>query len=284
MSGDRFAQFSDRVKQYIENAVQVLAPLNVDKQNTKLKKIEQEVCSKSADPEKASQIVAAIREKLDSASSISGLSITQTMIDGPVTATTTQKRPLSPKKVSPKPAAAKKVKVTPPLAQADSLAGRPLSDGFIVDDNGEGTLIDAEDESDEESDEEVDPVFDPKTYTTKVFDPKTNKMKGIIDFRTMSREVKSEVERRQKERAAHLEQKYLSKHVLPEDDDEFCAIRAKHAQRQLEKNREDFKSLNAKLEKAETEAEMEILKDRILMLENEAAEQQKIIKRATAKK
>lgn len=264
--------FSDRVSQYIETVVQKLAPLSTSQQNGQLKIVEAK-CAAKADPEMTKRIMATIREKLMSShettpSVITGLSITGTMINGP----SAKKRPTSSTAVKP---VAKKTKPAAP----PSVVGRPLSDGFIVDDTGEGTLIeedededDDDDDDDEEEDseeEEIDPVFDHRTYTND---------KGKVEFEDMEEAVRREVENRRQDRAKNLLGGRLATHVLPEDDQAFFAIRAKHTLHQYVRSKAQIAELTKKLEESTKQTDKKLFAARLASLKKDAAEQLSIIR------
>jgi hypothetical protein len=275
--------FSERITQYIDTVVQKLSNRSANEQDAKLKIVE-EKCAEKADETMTKKIMAAIRTKLmqnrhTTPSVITGLSITNTMINGPTTAVKKRPLPLASVKVT----AAKKPKVAAAAAskEAASVTGHLLSDGFIVDDTGEGTLLDEnideeddddddekEDDYDEVSDEEMDPVFDHGTYTDE---------KGKIDYAGMKRAVKEEVQKRRRIRAQTLLGGQLATHVLPKDDDAFNAIRAKHAQHQLNKTNAQIMEVKEQMKSCIGPAQKETLAIRIEMLQDDAEHQQKII-------
>lgn len=265
------------IQKYVNTVVGKLMSKSVNDQEKLLKQVRAKV-SERADDKTTDEIMATIRSALAAKQSsaptaISGLSVTKTMIDAHISSTKKRASPPS-SEIAKKAPASKK----PKAAVAESVTGELRSDGFIVDDVGDGTLIEDEDEEDDdddddedgESDEEIDPVFDAENYREN----------GKIKFSKMYVAVGKEVKKRRAEREQNLLGGELQKCALPDDDCELIKIRARNAARQVEKTKEKIAETEAKLASATKEAVRELLIERLETLNQDLHMQESIVKQA----
>ena len=161
--------------------------------------------------------------------------------------------------------------------EEEEVEGRLLSDGFIIDDVGEGTIIECDEDDDDDdnddnengSEDEIEAVFDHQTYTNE---------QGKVEFEKMEEAVRKEVKTRRQNRANTLLGGVLAAHTLPDDDPTFHAIRAKHTLNQYNRTKMQIVKLTTEMEESKSLTAKRLLSARLASLKEDAAEQLAIIR------